>query len=99
MALKFHAKQWFNVRDEKQIVDDEALQNFYSEQFGLQEEPKNTQMQTKMHIDRDNGIAGQSTNETRNEPEFTSDELKENMVKLSLCKTTGTNGIRLELIV
>ena len=49
LALKFHAKQWFNVRDEKRIVDDEALRNFYSEQFGLQKELENTQVQTRMH--------------------------------------------------
>ena len=35
LALKFHAKQWFSISDEKRTVDDEALQNFYSEQYGL----------------------------------------------------------------
>ena len=38
VALKFHAKQWFSFRDEKPFVDDEALRNFYSEQFGLQKD-------------------------------------------------------------
>ena len=99
MALKFHAKQWFNVRDEKRIADDESLQNFHSEQFGLQKELENTQVQTRMHKIPNNEIGGQSTNETRNESEFTSDEFKEHLAKLSLRKAQGTNGIRPELIV
>ena len=39
----------FNVLDEKRIVDDEVLRNFYSEQFGLQKETENTHVQTRMH--------------------------------------------------
>ena len=95
----FHVKQWFNVSDEKRIVNEKALQNFYLEQFGLHEEPENTQVQTRIHMDLDNRIGGQNTNETRNEPEFTSDEFKEHLAKLSLRKAPGTNGIRPELIV
>ena len=56
-------------------------------------------MQTRIHVDLDNRIGGQNTNETRNEPEFTSDEFKEHLAKLNLRKTPGTNGIRPELIV
>ena len=52
-----------------------------------------------MHKIPNNKIGGQSTNETRNEPEFTSDEFKEHLAKLSLRKAPGTNGIRPELIV
>ena len=67
LALKFHAKQWFNVRDEKRRIvdDDEALRNFYSVQFGLQKELENTQVQTRMHKIPNNEIGGQSTNERR----------------------------------
>ena len=50
-------------------------------------------------MDLDNRIGGQNTNETRNEPEFTSDEFKKHLAKLNLRKTLGTNGIRPELIV
>ena len=32
LALKFHAKQWFNVRGEKCIEGNEALRNFYLKQ-------------------------------------------------------------------
>ena len=99
MALKFHARQWFNVRDEKRIVDDEALRDFYSEQFGLQKEQENTQVQIRMHKIPGGRIGGQSTNKTRNEPEFTSHEFKEHLARLSLRKAPGTNGIRPELIV
>ena len=80
-------------------MNEKALQNFYLEQFGLHEEPENTQVQTRIHMDLDNRIGGQNTNETRNEPEFTSDEFKEHLAKLNLRKTPGTNGIRPELIV
>ena len=38
-------------------------------------------------------------NESRNEPEFTSNEVKEYLAKLSLRKAPGTNGIHPELIV
>ena len=31
LALKFHAKQWFNVHNEKRIVNDDAFRNFYWE--------------------------------------------------------------------
>ena len=99
MALKFHAKQWFNVLDEKRIVDDNALQNFYSEQFEFQEEPEDTRVQARMHKDSDSRTAGQSANETRNEPEFTRDEFREHLVNLNLYKTPGNTGIRTELIV
>ena len=42
LALKLHAVQWIIVRDEKRIVNDEALRNIYSKQFGLHEESENT---------------------------------------------------------
>ena len=96
MALKFHLKQWFNVRDVKRFVEDEGFLNFYSEQFRLQEVPKNTQVQTRMLMDSDNRIADQSTNEPRNEPEFTDDEFKWHYAKLRLCKAPDTDGIPTE---
>ena len=89
----------FNVLDEKRIVDDEVLRNFYSEQFGLQKETENTHVQTTMHKIPIDKIGGESTNGTRKEPEFTSNEFKEHLAKLSLRKAPGTNGIRPELIV
>ena len=99
MPLKFHAKWQFNVLDEKRIVDGDALRNFYSEQFESQEEPENTQVKTSMHIDFEDRISGQSTTETRNEPEFTSDEFKGHMAKLNLSKAPCPNGMRPGLIV
>ena len=80
-------------------MDGEAIRNFYLEQFGLQKEPENTQVQARMHKIPDDRIDGQSTNETRNEPEFTRDAFKEHLAMLSLHKVPGTNGIPPELIV
>ena len=99
MALKFHAKQWFNVRDEKRIVDDDTLQNFYSEQFEFQEEPEDTRVQSRMHKDSDSRTADQSAKETNNEPEFTIDEFKGHLANFNFHKTSGSTGIRTELIV
>ena len=58
--------------------------------------PENTQVQTRMLMDSDNRIADQSTNEPRNEPEFTDDEFKWHYAKLRLCKAPDTNGIPTE---
>ena len=56
-------------------------------------------MQTRRHMDPEDRIACHSTNETRNELEFTSDEFKEHLANLNLRKTPGTTGIRPELII
>ena len=67
LALKFRTKQGFNARNEKRIVDDEAIQNFYSEQFRLKEELENTQVQTRMHADSEDRITDQRIHDTRKE--------------------------------
>ena len=94
MALELHGKKFRNVRGEKRIVNDTALQNFYMEQFGLQKGLEDAQSKGN-NAPLEEIIRGHNTTE----PNFTRDELKEQLAKLSLHKAPGPNGIRPELIV
>ena len=74
-------------------MDDEALQNFYSEQLGLQEGLENKQTHTRMCVDCEDRTTGQRVNQTREEPEFSTFEFKEHLNRLSPHKTLETSGI------
>ena len=89
-------KRWYNVQGEKRLIDDTVLRDFYAIQFdnGGREDVKTV---ASLAPECENG---QDTCETpTNEPEFTMDEFKEHLAKLSLRRAPGPNGIRSELIV